>query len=1037
MPLNCRLPRIAALLLFAGGSLSAKAEETLPKVPEGFVVEKVASSPLVRHPMMGGFDDRGRLFIAASAGSNLPAEELLKDPPNYIQLLEDADGDGHFDKSTIFAEGMTLPMGGVWYRGSLYVASPPSIWRLQDTDGDGKADRREELVDMFGFTGNAASIHGCFLGPTGRIYWVDGRHGHTFTDEQGRVFSAGRAARIFSCRPDGGGVETFAGGGMDNPVEVDFTPEGEMLGTANIMLSQPRVDTLVHWIEGGVYPRSDQEDCIAEFKRTGDLMPPLARLGHVAVSGMTRYRSEHFGPDYRDNVFIAVFNTHSVVRSVVERSGATFQSREEEFLVSPNPDFHPTDVIEDADGSLLVIDTGGWFRIGCPTSQVAKPQIHGAIYRVRRKNAPTVDDPRGLGLALGNKSPAALARLLNDPRPAVKEQAVDLLARRGDAAVDALRPILESGDVESRRNAVWSLSRMESSRARSILRLALGDESESVRLAAVHSLGTLRDPGALDRLAELVVRDTPAISRESATALGRICEAGRPQITNANRKQAVDVLHSAMRASTVDRFLEHALLFALIRIAERDATLAYLGDANPAIRRAALVTLDQMDDGNLSRNLVLPLLDTDDPALQEEALAIIGRREGWAGETLRLLRRWLSEQELTGRRATVLRGFLLAQAADPEIEQLVAETLGRENLKPSVQLLLLEIIDRAPLAVLPPAWIEAVGQSLAAVATDVQLQAVRIVQSRALTGFDDRLQHLAGDEGAPAELRIEANLALAPRTASVAKDVFAFLVDRLASDVSPLAQLTAARALAELPLNDEQLVELTSNFDAAGPLAVPVLLKAFAGSESDLVGRALVSALERSASSANLSADELSKILVAFPERVQTEAEGLLARLGVDLNQQRAELQALAALTSGGNAEHGRAVFYGKKAACFGCHTINGKGGRAGPDLTTIGRIRTGRDLLEAIAYPSATFAREFRTYMVVTDEGRVHSGVIGRQTADSIYLRTAELAEIRVPRAGIVEMRESSTSLMPKGMHKLLSDTELRDLLAYLQSLR
>ncbi|HLF92080.1 MAG TPA: heme-binding protein, partial [Planctomycetota bacterium] len=111
------------------------------QVPAGFVVEKVASSPLVERPIMAGFDDQGRLYVGDSSGVNLRFEELLKAPPHRIVRLEDTDGDGVFDRSVVFAEGLTFPMGSLWHQGSLYVCAPPSVWKLTDTDGDGKADR--------------------------------------------------------------------------------------------------------------------------------------------------------------------------------------------------------------------------------------------------------------------------------------------------------------------------------------------------------------------------------------------------------------------------------------------------------------------------------------------------------------------------------------------------------------------------------------------------------------------------------------------------------------------------------------------------------------------------------------------------------------------------------------------------------------------------------------------------------------------------------------------------------------------------------
>ncbi|MFG0335090.1 MAG: PVC-type heme-binding CxxCH protein, partial [Maioricimonas sp. JB049] len=400
MPALRRFPIALLLLLTLSPTRAAEKHQPLPAVPDGFTVQRVAGYPLVKHPTMACFDDQGRLYVCESAGTNRRAQQLIDEPLDEIRVLEDTDGDGIFDKAWTFADRLTFPQGCLWYRGAVYTCSPPNVWKLEDTNGDGVCDKRTILISSFGFNGNAASIHGPFAGPDGRLYWCDGRHGHEFFDEEGNVVSKGKAARVFSCLPDGSDIQVLAGGGMDNPVEVDFLETGEVIGTCNLFYGRPRGDTLVHWTEGGVYPRFDQQDCVAEFLSTGDLLPPVYNYGHVAVSGMCRYRSRQFGDDYRDNVFVTEFNTHKVVRSVIERDGASFAHKETtDFVVWDDPDVHPTDVLEDADGSLLVIDTGGWFRIGCPTSQIAKPEIAGAIYRIRRDGAHDIDDPHGLAYA--------------------------------------------------------------------------------------------------------------------------------------------------------------------------------------------------------------------------------------------------------------------------------------------------------------------------------------------------------------------------------------------------------------------------------------------------------------------------------------------------------------------------------------------------------------------------------------------------------------------------------------------------------------
>ena len=115
-------------------------------LPEGFTVELAAGPPLIDRPIVADFDEHGRLYVAESSGTNDKAVVQLENKPHRIVRLEDVDGDGKFDRRTIFADRMMFPEGSLWHDGSLYVSAPPSIWKLTDTDDDGVADLRVGVV---------------------------------------------------------------------------------------------------------------------------------------------------------------------------------------------------------------------------------------------------------------------------------------------------------------------------------------------------------------------------------------------------------------------------------------------------------------------------------------------------------------------------------------------------------------------------------------------------------------------------------------------------------------------------------------------------------------------------------------------------------------------------------------------------------------------------------------------------------------------------------------------------------------------------
>ena len=159
--------------------------------------------------------------------------------------------------------------------------------------------------------------------------------------------------------------------------------------------------------------------------------------------------------------------------------------------------------------------------------------------------------------------------------------------------------------------------------------------------------------------------------------------------------------------------------------------------------------------------------------------------------------------------------------------------------------------------------------------------------------------------------------------------------------------------------------------------------------------------------------------------------------MNVDAGKQKARLDDLEPLLKGGSIEQGRDIYFGTKASCSACHAVNNRGGGVGPDLGKIGAIRSGRDLLESIVFPSASFARGFETYVVETKAGKTQSGILARESTDAVYLLTTERVEIRIPRDEIETFLPGRVSIMPQGLDTQLTRRELQDLLAYVQSLR
>jgi putative membrane-bound dehydrogenase-like protein len=1030
------MPRYAALIGLAllAGSLAGGARENAKpahrlRVPPGFVVEKVAGEPAIVFPMFAAFDDRGRLFVTESSGLDLYKELQALTRKCRVSVLEDPDAGGRFRKARVFADKLVFPMGLAWRDGKLYVADPPDLITLDDIDGAGKAGRRTVvLADFVGHRDNG-SLHGLVFGPDGLLYMTTGDpDGFKLKQPDGTVVR-GFSGALLRCRPDGSHPEVLCRG-FENLVEVAFTPRGDILGTNN-WYQAPRDgvrDSLVHLLEGGLYPR--HRDKGSPLPLTGEPLPAVALYPAVALSGLTLYRGDAFPAEMRGNLFSAQHNARKVVRHVLVPDGSTFRTEDHDFVTTDDPDFHPSDVLEAPDGSLLVVDTGSWYVHHCPTGKIRKVRAAGGIYRVRAAGARPPADPLGRKIDWAGAPPARLAGLLADRRRVVRDRAQRTLSARGKAAVALLAAVLQGkADLSAKLHAAWALAGVADDSALPPLRKALTSPEPDVAATAARGLALRKDRQAAAALVRLLRSPAPPVRLAAAQGLA-----------HCGTRDVLPALWQAL-AEGPDRMLEHCLIYAAHRLADADSLDAALRRPEPGVQKAALLLLDQppRPRGRLAPADVIRRTGSADPALRQTALATLRGHPEWAEQATGLFRKWLQKESPSAQERGELRGLLLAFQKQSAVQELAAASIAAGG-KGSAgrRLLLLEALSETSLPRVPPSWVKALGRALQDPAPEVRLQAARTAAVLQVAALDDRLARLAEDKREPAELRLQALRAVVGRRPGLSPLSFDLLAGQLALTDNPLARLAAAETLGRARLDDGQMKRLLAALRGESLIPPAVLLPALRRSVTPGTARAFLEYLRESVRLGWRPAEaELRKLLQGLPGKAGAGGQEVLALLRRSAERQAARLKQFEPLLAGGDAGRGRAVFFGPKAACSTCHAVGAKGGRVGPDLTRVGTVRSGRDLLESILLPSSTIAQGYEGYQAVTKDGRVFSGVMARQSAEVVVLRDSSGGEVQLNRGEIEALQRQTTSLMPEGLERPLSPGEFRDLLAFLQSLK
>lgn len=1094
---------LAALLLpFSGGQDAppdryagrvAKASEEWKKtvkrmrLPKGCAVELWAAEPHVANPVAFVFDEKGRCFVAETfrlhAGvtdnrnhmywldDDLAARtvadrvamfrkhhgkkfaQTYEKDEDRVRLVEDVNGDGKADRATVFAGGFKAAADGIGSgvlarHGKVWFTNIPSLWLLQDSNGDGHADIKKALSTGYGvhvaFLGH--DLHGLKMGPDGLLYFSVGDRG-LHVETAGKTLDVPDTGSVLRCHPDGSGLEIVATG-LRNPQELAFDEFGNLF-TGDNNADGGDSARWVHLVEGGdsgwrigyqylprLGPWNAEKLWHTAPANTGRyLLPPLAHIGN-GPSGLTYHPGVSLLPrKYQRHFFLSDFRgggggsgVHAVA---LKPKGASFEVTTREPFVwsvlATDCDFGP-------DGGFYISDwVEGW---GLPNK--------GRIWKIldpSRKGDPAVAQVKQL-LAEGfaKRGAAELAKLLNHADMRVRQEAQFALADRGDA--DTLTGVAKTGSGLARLHAIWGLGQLGRKRPdvlRPVRDLAQDRDAE-VRAQALKVLGAAHDADAVNVVIAGLKAAEPRVRFFAAQAAGQIGAA-----------QAIPAVARMLRDNAdQDAYLRHAGVMALAGISAKhaDALKQAAEDASPSVRLAVLLALRRQRSPEVARYLK----DADATLVLEAARAIYDVPIPEALPKLAALAAPGALPTLPPSvQAPVLQRALAAlnRAGTPESAQELAAFAARAGAPAAAREQALQLLlawekpaGRDPVVglwrPLPPRKGETVARALRPVLggimagpDKVRAAGAKLAARHGIKEVGPVLRDLVLDKARPTALRIEALAAL-----SLLKDARLDEAARTAvKDADARLRHQARRVLLRKAKPDDAVRELTKVLaegaiaERQGALGLLATLKVPA---ADAL---LAAQLDRLL--ANQTPPELRlDVLEAAQKRGTPALRDKLKRYERALSKSD-PLAVYRVAQTGGDAEAGRRLFFEKtEVSCLRCHKINGNGGEVGPDLTGIGKKYQRDYLLESIVEPNRQIAKGYETLVLTLTNGQLKTGVLRSEDAKVVRLMTPEGQSLVVPKAQIDD-RQRGPSAMPGDLVQKLSRTELRDLIEFLATLR
>jgi len=940
-------------------------------VRPGFHVELAAAEPLLRSPVAIDFDEDGRLYVA-----EFPEYNQSADPKPFgkgcIRLLEDTDGDGVFDKSSVFAADVPMATAVACWDGGVYVGSPPDLLYLKDTNGDGKADLRRVVLTGFGTDAGGEGMLNSFR------WGLDNRlHISTGTDG-GEILPPGRpGAKAVSVRgrnllldPRGDRFELTSGGGqygmsMDDwgqtYVCANSDPFQLVMYDSRYLTRSPFLQAppaLVNVAPAGKYTKLYRVSPVEPWRvlRTRLRSQGVVRGSDeggspsgffTGATGVTVYRGDAFPAEFHGNLLVGDVSNNIIHRAVPLPRGVlvTAESAEKgrEFLASRDNGFRPVQMANGPDGCLWVVDMCRELIEG---ATFLPPQIlkhidvgngvdRGRIWRV----VPAGHKPTAPKLS--KATTVELVALLEHANAWHRDTASRLLYQRQDqSAVESLRQLAAaSSSPLGRTHALHALAGLGALRAGDVI-AALGDSEPRVR---EHAL----------KLAEPLCNDDAPIQKRMEDMIG-----------------------------DNDPLVRFQLAFSL----------GALPGTKPAPALAALAFRDGAD--------------------RWMRVAILSSVSACAGEVFHRLADDAGFRSSGHGRALLT--SLAAQtgaAGRPDdlaavLKELDGSLAGDKPLSDDIVMALL---------------------SKASAASQAQLSAAGGSHLRAiLAGLLAGARATAVDESRPASPRAAAVLSL--RFATF-EDVRALLEELLGTRQPPAVQTAA--------------IETLGRFDdirAAG-----VLLRAWAAMSPKLRATAAEALFARPVwAEAFLDAVEQGTVGRADidPSRLEllkkypaatVRARAVRIFTAVKPRRQDVVETYQKSLRLTGDPQRGKTVF---KEQCSSCHRLEGVGQQVGADLAAI-RDRGLDSVLLNVLDPNRDVMPQYQSYVVGTTSGRVLTGMIAAETANSVTIRNPDGGEEIVPRHEIEELRSTGLSFMPEGLEKQIDVPAMADLLAYINSVK